>query len=295
MAISMTGFGRGEYKSEKYSFTTEIKTINHRYLDINIKLPRRISFLEDWIRNIVKKEILRGRVEIFIKMDTQGQSETKLSLDIELAKGYNDILNTIKNELKIEEDISLSTITRFPDIIKSNESEIDEEEIKENLFKSLQDALSSLKKMRELEGSVLVYDIKNRASILSNRIDNIEKLSSSVEEDYRQRLKTKIDDILSSFNIQADEQRIIQEAAIYADKSSITEEIVRFKSHIIQLENIITNPKDSVGRKLDFLIQEMNREVNTIGSKSSNIEITSNVVELKSELEKIREQIQNIE
>lgn len=293
--MSMTGFGRGESKTEKYSFTVEIKTINHRYLDINIKLPRRISFLEEWIRQIIKKDILRGRVEVFIKMDMHGQSESKLSLDTELAKNYNDILHTIKKELDIEEKISLSTITRFPDIIKTTENEIDSDEIKNDLFSGLNSALKSLKDMRELEGRELVKDINNRLKILSGNIDIIEGLSSTVEEDYRQRLKLKMEEILKSFNVQPDEQRILQEAAIYADKSSITEEIVRFRSHILQLETITKNSGEAIGRKLDFLIQEMNREANTIGSKSSNIEITSKVVDIKSELEKIREQIQNIE
>lgn len=295
MVMSMTGFGRGESKTEKYSFTVEIKTINHRYLDINIKLPRRISFLEEWIRQIIKKDILRGRVEVFIKMDMHGQSESKLSLDTELAKNYNDILHTIKKELDIEEKISLSTITRFPDIIKTTENEIDSDEIKNDLLSGLNSALKSLKDMRELEGRELVKDINNRLKILSGNIDIIEGLSSTVEEDYRQRLKLKMEEILKSFNVQPDEQRILQEAAIYADKSSITEEIVRFRSHILQLETITKNSGEAIGRKLDFLIQEMNREANTIGSKSSNIEITSKVVEIKSELEKIREQIQNIE
>lgn len=295
MVMSMTGFGRGESKTEKYSFTVEIKTINHRYLDINIKLPRRISFLEEWIRQIIKKDILRGRVEVFIKMDMHGQSESKLSLDTELAKNYNDILHTIKKELGIEEKISLSTITRFPDIIKTTENEIDSDEIKNDLLSGLNSALKSLKDMRELEGRELVKDINNRLKILSGNIDIIEGLSSTVEEDYRQRLKLKMEEILKSFNVQPDEQRILQEAAIYADKSSITEEIVRFRSHILQLETITKNSGEAIGRKLDFLIQEMNREANTIGSKSSNIEITSKVVEIKSELEKIREQIQNIE
>jgi len=295
MVMSMTGFGRGESKTEKYSFTVEIKTINHRYLDINIKLPRRISFLEEWIRQIIKKDILRGRVEVFIKMDMHGQSESKLSLDTELAKNYNDILHTIKKELDIEEKISLSTITRFPDIIKTTENEIDSDEIKIELLSGLNSALRSLKDMRELEGRELVNDINNRLKILSGNIDIIEGLSSTVEEDYRQRLKLKMEDILKSFNVQPDEQRLLQEAAIYADKSSITEEIVRFRSHILQLEGITQNSGEAIGRKLDFLIQEMNREANTIGSKSSNIEITSKVVDIKSELEKIREQIQNIE
>lgn len=295
MVMSMTGFGRGESKTEKYSFTVEIKTINHRYLDINIKLPRRISFLEEWIRQIIKKDILRGRVEVFIKMDMHGQSESKLSLDTELAKNYNDILHTIKKELDIEEKISLSTITRFPDIIKTTENEIDSDEIKNDLLSGLNSALKSLKDMRELEGRELVKDINNRLKILSGNIDIIEGLSSTVEEDYRQRLKLKMEEILKSFNVQPDEQRILQEAAIYADKSSITEEIVRFRSHILQLETITKNSGEAIGRKLDFLIQEMNREANTIGSKSSNIEITSKVVDIKSELEKIREQIQNIE
>ena len=231
MAISMTGFGRGEVKSDNYQFLVECKTINHRYCDINMRLPRKINFLEDKARNFIKDFVKRGRVDL------------------------DEMWAMFKEALEI--------------------------------------ALHKLIDMREAEGKKLEEDTLKRCDILSGYIKEIEKLSDTVVEDYREKLNTRIKELLENPN-EIDENRMAQEIAIYADKSSITEEIVRFNSHITQLKNTVVKD-DSVGRKMDFLIQEMNREINTMGSKSSDINITNLVVEVKSELEKIREQIQNIE
>ncbi|WP_250673321.1 YicC/YloC family endoribonuclease [Paraclostridium ghonii] len=293
MAISMTGFGRGEYKDDNYHFTVECRTINHKYVDINIRLPRKISFLEDKIRNVVKDYIKRGRVDLYIKLDLIGSEDVNLKFDEKLASEYVNILNNIKNTFNLKDDISVMNIAKFPDIIKSEEKEEDEDLLWSMLKKALADCLIKLKDMRVEEGSKLASDIDMRCDLLKDYIEQIENYSYNVVNEYKDKLNNRITEILENPSL-VDENRLAQEVAIYADKCSITEEIVRFKSHIIQLKKAIYKD-ESIGRKIDFLIQEMNRETNTIGSKSSDLNITNLVVEVKSELEKIREQIQNIE
>nr|WP_317332538.1 YicC/YloC family endoribonuclease [uncultured Romboutsia sp.] len=293
MAISMTGFGRGEYKDDNYQFLVECKTINHKYADINIRLPRKLSFLEDKARILIKDYIKRGRVDLYIKLDLLGSEDVNLKFDEELATQYVSILKQIKDKFELVDDISVMNIAKFPDVIKTEEKEDDEDKLWSMLKVALENALLKLKEMRIEEGKKLADDIKNRCDLLKNYIEDIEKYSYNVVIDYKEKLKNRISDILEDPSI-IDENRLAQEVAIYADKSNITEEIVRFKSHIEQLKNTVVK-NESIGRKIDFLIQEMNRETNTIGSKSSDLNITNLVVEVKSELEKIREQIQNIE
>lgn len=293
MAISMTGFGIGEYKNDDYSIVIECKTINHKYLDINPRIPRKISFLEDRLRLLIKDYIKRGRIDIFIKLELINSSGTNLSYDSDLASQYYDVISKIKSEFNISEEIRLRDIYRFPDVIKVMESEEDEEKLWDVLSNATKVCMTKLIDMRKTEGKKLEKDIIERTHILEKNILMIEELASTVEDDYRQKLNARICELLDEPNI-VDENRLAQEVAIFADKSSITEEIVRFKCHIQQLrDTVICN--DIVGRKLDFIIQEMNRETNTIGSKVSNINITNLVIEIKSELEKIREQVQNIE
>ena len=293
MAISMTGFGRGEYKDDNYQFLVECKTINHKYADINIRLPRKLSFLEDKARILVKDYIKRGRVDLYIKLELLGSEDVNLKLDEELATQYVSILKQIKDKFDLVDDISVMNIAKFPDVIKTEEKEDDEDKLWSMLKVALENALLKLKEMRSEEGKKLAEDIQNRCDLLKNYIEDIEKYSYNVVIDYKEKLKNRISDMLEDPSI-IDESRLAQEVAIYADKSNITEEIVRFKSHIEQLKNTVVK-NESIGRKIDFLIQEMNRETNTIGSKSSDLNITNLVVEVKSELEKIREQIQNIE
>ena len=293
MAISMTGFGRGEYKNDNYHFTVECRTINHKYADINIRLPRKISFLEDKIRSVVKDYVKRGRVDLYIKLDLIGSEDVNLKFDEKLATQYVNILKNIKSTFELQDDITVMNIAKFPDVIKSEEKEEDEDLLWSMLKEALQDALLRLKDMRSEEGIKLANDIDMRCDLLNNYIEEIEKYSYNVVNDYKERLKNRITEILDNPSL-VDEIRLAQEVAIYADKCSITEEIVRFRSHINQLKNAI-HKNESIGRKIDFLIQEMNRETNTIGSKSYDLNITNLVVEIKSELEKIREQIQNIE
>ena len=293
MAISMTGFGRGEYKDDNYQFLVECKTINHKYADINIRLPRKLSFLEDKARILVKDYIKRGRVDLYIKLDLLGSEDVNLKFDEALATQYVSILKQIKDKFDLVDDISVMNIAKFPDVIKTEEKEDDEDKLWSMLKVALENALLKLKEMRSEEGKKLAEDIQNRCDLLKNYIEDIEKYSYNVVIDYKEKLNNRISVMLEDPSI-IDESRLAQEVAIYADKSSITEEIVRFKSHIEQLKNTVVK-NESIGRKIDFLIQEMNRETNTIGSKSSDLNITNLVVEVKSELEKIREQIQNIE
>lgn len=293
MAKSMTGFGIGEYKNDSYNVSVECKAINHKYLDINPRLPRKISFLEDKLRLLVKDYLSRGRIDLFIKFETVKSSGVKLQYDDELASQYYDILRRIKRDFDIEDDIKVTDIAKFPDIITASESEEDEELLWDMLSEATEISLKKLCEMRTLEGEKLEEDILNRTVILEKAILDIEKYSDSVVKEYKDKLNGKISEILEDPSV-LDESRLAQEVAIYADKSNITEEIVRFKSHINQLRNTVKKD-DTIGRKMDFLIQEMNREVNTIGSKSSNIYITNLVIDVKAELEKIREQIQNIE
>lgn len=293
MAKSMTGFGMGEYKDDKYNISVECKTINHKYLDVNPRLPRKVSFLEDRLRQLVKDYISRGRVDMFIKFDTVSSSGAKLVYDEDLAKQYFEILKRIKDGFDLKQEINPVEISKFPEIVSVTEAEDDEEILWNALRESSEKALMSLSNMRKEEGTKLEKDIIERSNLLEKYIDDVERFSDTVVEDYRSRLNQRIGEILENPAL-VDEARLAQEVAIYADKSSITEEIVRFRSHINQLRNTIVND-DSIGRKLDFLIQEMNREVNTIGSKSSAIDITNLVIQIKAELEKIREQVQNIE
>lgn len=293
MAISMTGFGRGEYKNDNYHFTVECRTINHKYVDINIRLPRKISFLEDKIRNVVKEYVKRGRVDLYIKLDLIGSEDVNLKFDEKLASEYVNILNNIKSTFNLQDDITVMNIAKFPDIIKSKEKEEDEDLLWSMLKVALDDCLVKLKDMRKEEGIKLSNDIDMRCDLLKDYIEQIENYSYNVVNEYKEKLNNRIAEILDNPSL-VDENRLAQEVAIYADKCSITEEIVRFKSHILQLKKTI-HKDESIGRKIDFLIQEMNRETNTIGSKSSDLNITNLVVEIKSELEKIREQIQNVE
>lgn len=293
MAISMTGFGRGEYKDDNYYFLVECKTINHKYADINIRMPRKILFLEEKVRNSVKNYIRRGRADIYIKFEVIGNEDISLKLDEDLAAQYVDILKRIKEKFDLSDDISVMSVAKFPDVVSTEEKEEDEDLIWSKLNKAIEESFTKLKEMRTEEGNKLAEDIVMRCDYLSKYIEEIEGFSDRVVEDYREKLNARISDLVEDPSV-IDESRLAQEVAIYADKSSITEEIVRFKSHIAQLKKTVVK-NESIGRKIDFLIQEMNRETNTIGSKSSDLNITNLVVEVKSELEKIREQIQNIE
>lgn len=291
--ISMTGFGRSEVQEEDKQFSIEIKTVNNRYLDIIIKMPKSFTFLEDNIRNVVKKYVSRGRIEIYINYKNIGESDVKVSADMNLAQQYIMALEEIQNSFKLENDIGVSTIANFPNVLQLEKSEEDEKNIWDLLSQSLTSALDSLVEMRKVEGSKLKEDLDKRLDILKLLIKKIEERSPSIVADYKERLEKRIKELLEE-EVNIDEGRIALEVALFADKSNITEEIVRFNSHINQFIASM-NQQEAVGRKLDFIIQEMNREVNTIGSKANDLTISNIVLDIKSELEKIREQVQNIE
>ena len=293
MAKSMTGFGIGEFKDQYYNLSVECKTINHKYLDINPRMPRKLSFLEDKLRFLIKDHLGRGRVDIFVKFETVTSVGSQLVYDAELAKQYYHILKNIKSDFGLEEPISPVDIAKFPDVVKITEAQDDEEILWNMLSDAANKALENLCNMRIIEGKKLEKDILARADLLERSVCDLEKYTDTIEKEYKDKLYARISELLDDPKV-VDEYRLAQEVAIYADKSNITEEIVRFKSHINQLRDTVT-ADESVGRKMDFLIQEMNREVNTMGSKSSDVSIANLVINMKAELEKIREQVQNIE
>lgn len=292
MIKSMTGFGRGEKRDNGKEFIVEIKAVNHRYCDIYVKMPRQISFLEDRVREVVSRSISRGKVDVFITYENYGENSKKVVFDEALAKAYTDAIWRMKEKLGLAEDVSVSLVSRFPDVLRVEEEEDDAEELWKLLHDAVRDALDALIEMREKEGRELKKNVLEKAEYIEKVLKNIENCAPLVVSDYKKRLENRIKELVDQQTI--DESRIAMEVAIFADRCSIDEELVRLGSHIGQLRETF-ELEQPVGRKLDFLLQEMNREINTIGSKASDLEITKYVVEIKSELEKIREQIQNIE
>ncbi len=289
---SMTGFGRGEFRNEKYECIIEIKTINHRYKDFFIYGPRYLNSIEDKIKKLVSTYVARGRIEISIRIEALNQEEKGVKLDLALAKEYYRALKKLTEVIpELQRDINLSLIARFPEIIKVEETEYNVDELWEFLKLAMEQALIQLDRTRREEGENLKKDLLTRCKKIEEKVKLIEQLAPEVEKEYKKRLTEKIVEYTKSVDI--DYTRIMTEAAIFADKSNITEEIVRLFSHIQQFKNTLN--KESIGRKLDFIVQEMNREANTIGSKGNHYSVSTGVVEIKSELEKIREQVQNIE
>lgn len=294
MIYSMTGYGAGRSKKEEYDFTVEIKTVNNRYSDINVHGSIKLLFLEDEIKKIINKSVSRGKIDVFINMNSKRICPQNLYLNEDLAQKYVTVLKRIGDIFDCHDALKTSDIANFSDVITLEDAELDKTPIRDAVIEATETAVKNLMHMRSVEGERLKADILEKTERLKNCISEIEELSYGVEEEYRQGLIEKMRLILSKFGQDVDQQRIVQEAAIVADKTSIDEEIVRFKSHVLQIGEILEQ-NFPVGRKLDFLIQETNREINTIGSKTVKLEIVNCVVIIKSELEKIREQIQNIE
>lgn len=292
MIKSMTGFGRGELSCNGREYVVEIKTVNHRYLDVSIRLPRQFAFFEDFARKVVSKAISRGKVDINIQVNSFGNKEKCVSFDEELLKIYLDEANALEKSFNIKNDLTFSKVFELPEVIKISGNE-NEEELLNEFGEVLNVALDNLKKMRQEEGEHLAKDITKKCEVLSDIFENVENRGKDVVREYREKLSERIKEVLQDKSV-VDENRLAMEVAVFADKSSIDEEIVRFKSHIKQLLKTL-ELEEPIGKKLDFIVQEMNREVNTIGSKANNLDITDSVIELKNEIEKIREQIQNIE
>jgi len=291
MARSMTGFGRGECTLDNTTFTVEIKAVNHRYGDLNIKMPRVFSALEEKVREMANEKISRGKVDIYINYDSFNQ-DASVKLDLNLAEAYAEAMRTLKEKLGLNDSMSLQLITKFPDIIKLETKEKDLESLWEILKKALAEALDGFVEMREREGARLLEDLRLKLDNIVAAVEKIKVKAPQMVVDYEQKMRERLKEILKDTAI--DENRILNEAAIFADRTCVDEELVRLESHIKEFNKTL-KVKGTVGKKLDFILQEMNREINTTGSKATDIEITNLVIELKTELEKIREQVQNLE
>ena len=291
MIKSMTGFGRGKLEVDGREYILEIKSVNHKYSDISIKMPKNFSFVEDEIRKEINKNISRGKIDVNILYLNNGNKQEKVIINKALAKNYINEIRQLINEADVNSSINIMEIIKLPDVLNI-QSEESEEQITKEIKQVLNIAIEEFLKMREKEGKTIYQDLVNRIDDVNINVEQILRLSTGLIEEYIVKLKKRIEEILKNEII--DENRLAQEVVIYADKSSIEEEITRLKSHIQQFKELL-DIKEPVGKRLDFLIQEMNREANTIASKSTSIDITNIVVELKTQIENIREQIQNIE
>lgn len=291
--ISMTGYGKGEHNDGKRCITAEIKTINNRYCDINIKTPRHLRFFEDNIRKILKNSIQRGRIDVYLNIDYISESDTVIVPNLCLAKQYKAAIDEIKQELNLKDEPSLDTIIKFQDVLVAGEDKADEDELRICVESAAAKAVDNLISMRIKEGDQLEADIRSSMLKIRELIEEISKYSEKIVVEYKEKLEARIKELLGNTH-DLDENRLYNEIVFYSDKSDINEEVVRFNSHMKQLD-ISLEAGGSIGRKLDFIIQEANREINTIGSKIGNLNIIQIVIEVKNLLEKIREQIQNIE
>lgn len=292
MIRSMTGYGKETLSTEGREYQVEIKSVNHRYLDINIKMPKTLSYLEETIKKEISQKIKRGKIDVFITYENNSQEGKNVKINKELAKIYINQLKELAQEEKISSNIEVTEIAKFPDILTIKIDEEDDK-IKEEIIQVTQKATEKIIEMKNIEGNKIGQDLLTRIEKIEKKIEEISKKSTGLIEEYVVKLEKRIKEILKTEEI--DKTRLAQEVVIYADKCSIEEEITRLKSHIYQFKNLIKDNNETIGKKLDFIIQEMNRETNTIGSKANSLEITNGVIDIKTELEDIREQIQNIE
>lgn len=292
MIKSMTGFGREQDIVDGYEIQVEIRSVNHRYFEFSSRLPRSFSYLDEKLKSFVSERVSRGKVEVSVTISKTEGVEAEIEVDQEIAAGYVNALRNANIKLGLNDDLSLSDITRFPDVFKIQKVQDDEEVVWNAVKQVCFEALNKFIDMRVTEGKKMYEDISSRLDFIEGKTNEIEKISPLIGESYKNRLYSKIKETLEDRDI--DEQRVLTEVAIFSDKIAVDEETVRLHSHVSQFRGLI-NSSEPVGRKLDFLVQELNREVNTIGSKAQDLSVTKTVVELKSEIEKIREQIQNIE
>ena len=291
MIKSMTGYGKSSLSINSREYQVEIKTVNHKYIDVNIKMPRIISYLEEDVRKLVVSRIKRGKVDIQISFENYSQDGNDVKINTELAQIYIQSLRKLAEAENLSSNIEVTEITKLPDVltIKSN---LDENETKEELLQVANEAIDKLIQMRKVEGEKISKDILDKIARIEQKNEEIFSLSTGLIEEYVVKLEARVKELLKTEEL--DKSRLMQEVVIYADKCSVEEEVTRLRSHIYQLRYLI-NSEEPIGKKMDFLIQEMNRETNTIGSKANNLEITNTVVDIKTILEDIREQIQNIE
>lgn len=289
---SMTGYGSGKSSAGGKTFSVEIKSVNYRYSDFSVKIPRIYAFLEDYLRKMCAARINRGKVDIYVNVETEDDACGSVHLNTALAKSYYEALKTLSAELDTQMCVSAQTFLKIPDVFTVEKSEDDEEEIKACAGTALGAALEEFEKMRLAEGEKLCSDLSEHLDFIQKATEDVERRSPAIAEEYAERLEERIKEILGSARY--DETRLLTECALFADKINVNEEIVRLKSHIEQFRDMLSS-NEPVGRKIDFLIQEMNREINTIGSKSNDLEVARIVIDVKAEIEKLREQIQNVE
>ena len=291
MIKSMTGYGRSKYEVDGRIYTVDIKAVNHKYSDISIKLPRILNYKEDDLRKKVSAAISRGKIDVFITFENYSSKGIDVKFNMELAKAYVTELNRLSEETGVANTLTAIDISKMPEIFKLNESN-DEDLIGTEVEKAVDEALEKFLSMREVEGEKLVIDMNNRINFIEGKVNEISNFSDGLVEEYIEKLRNRIKELLQTEVV--DEARLAQEIVIYSDKCSIQEELTRLNSHINQFKTLISG-SSPVGKKIDFLIQEMNRETNTIGSKANCLDITNRVIEIKTEIENIREQVQNIE
>lgn len=292
MVKSMTGFGRAELSDEKRKITIEIKAVNHRYLDCNMKMPKKLSFFEASIRAVLKEYIQRGKVDVFVTYEEYNEDTVNLKYNHDIAAAYLKYLNEMAGEFGIENDVRVSTLSRYPEVFSLEEADVDEEEIWGDIEKVLRQALEAFTATRITEGENLKKDLEGKLDIMLSYVAQIEERAPEIIEEYKKKLCDKVADLLADSNIE--ESRILGEVTLFADKICVDEEIVRLKSHIEHTKSTLVEG-GSVGRKLDFIAQEMNREANTILSKSNDLMTSDIAINLKTDIEKVREQIQNLE
>ena len=292
MVKSMTGYGRAVETVNGRQFTVELRSVNNRYLDCTVKAPRMLSFAEEAVKQAVKNSISRGKVDVFVTLHSENGVDATVTLNTTVVEGYLAAMELMAEKYPVKNDISVSLLSRMPEVFSVEKPEVDEEQLQQDLMGVVAKALESYDAMRVAEGQALENDLRSRGATIENLVSQVEAGNAQTVVDYRHRLENKLREVLASTNI--DESRILTEAAIFADKVAVDEETVRLRSHLQQMYGMLQSG-GAVGRKLDFLLQEMNREANTIGSKCTDVRLARIVVEIKAELEKIREQTQNIE
>ena len=293
MIRSMTGFGRCEVADGERKFTVEMKGVNHRYLDVNIRMPKKLNFFETSIRNLLKKRIQRGKVDLFISYEDLSEGQVSLKYNEALAQEYLDYFRQMETTFGLENDVRVSTISRCPEVLTMEEQALDEEELWNGLEKALNGAIDQFVETRTLEGENLKKDILEKLSGMLELVGYIEERAPRIIAEYREKLEAKVQELLE--DTQIEESRIAAEVVIFADKICTDEELVRLRSHIVHMKETLESSDSGIGRKLDFIAQEMNREANTILSKANDLEVSNVGIDLKTEIEKVREPIQNIE
>ena len=291
MIKSMTGYGKANLIKDERIYQIEIKSVNHRYLDINIKLPKVISYLEEDIKKSISSKIKRGKVDVFVNFENYSSEGKNIKINTQIAKMYISELKKLAEQENLLSNIEVTEISKYPDVLNIQNTQ-DDEIIRQEVLEVTQNAVEQLVKMREIEGKRIAEDLLARLEQIKTNITEISSISTGLIQEYVVKLETRIKELLQNQDI--DESRLAQEVVIYADKCSVEEEITRLNSHLSQFSNLL-NSNEAIGKKLDFIIQEMNRETNTIGSKANNLQITNDVIDLKTGIEDIREQVQNIE